>query len=40
MMKPRLFAVQAPKQSPSRDEETIVDRGAMPAHWKPAQRRH
>jgi len=31
--------VHAPKQLLSRDEKAIVDEGAMPAHWKPAQRR-
>lgn len=31
--------VQAPKQSLSKDEKAITDEGAMPASWKPAQRR-
>ena len=31
--------VQAPKQSLSKEEKAIVDEGAMPAEWKPAQRR-
>src|SRR5471032_2364488 len=31
--------VQAPKQSLSKEEKAIVDEGAMPADWKPAQRR-
>jgi len=31
--------VQAAKQSLSTDEKAIVDEGAMPARWKPAQRR-
>ena len=31
--------VQAPKQSLNKDEKAIADEGAMPANWKPAQRR-